>query len=147
MFICNGIATCNCLVEVFSKLLFKISIRNLKAVIVGTFWQNLHKKLCHQPLLSCRNNACLSRYMYLLTNTNLLFSSLFPLYGLISSFSFRHKLHFLLLKLYGRHSLKMHQVIFGIKSQYVTVFFRQLCIICIIFMCKGFVVVVKAFFA
>ena len=56
--------------------------------------------------------ASLSLY---LINSDLLFNRLFPLYELISSFSFRLKQHFLLLKLYGGYSLKILQVTFGIK--------------------------------
>ena len=55
------------------------------------------------------------RCLHLLINSDLLLSRLFPSYEFISSFSFKQKKHFLLLKLYDGHFLPMLQDTFGIK--------------------------------
>ena len=90
---------------------------------------------------------CLLRYLQLLINSDLLFSRLFPLYELILRFSFRHKQHFLLLELCGKHSLMMLQVTFGIKFFLLISHYPfDSSVICVIFMGKGFGAGVESIF-
>ena len=103
------------------------------------------EKRCQQPLLSCGNNVYLFRCLQLLINSDLLLRRLFPLFESIFNFSFRHKQHFLLLKLwtfsYDAPTYFWNKVV----SSNFPVFFRQFCVVCVIFMGKGLGVVYRIF--
>ena len=116
VFIRNETATCNCLIDVLSKWLFKtsdIEKRCLWENCVKPYMKNFATSPCYHVVITyvCLGACTLSLHFI---NSDLLFNRLFPLYELILSFSFRLKYHFLLLKLYGGCSLKMFQVTFGI---------------------------------
>ena len=84
-----------------------------------------------------------------LINSNLLFNRLFPLYELILIVSFRHKQQFLLCKSYIWWTFSYDAPSYfwnKVVPFNFPVFFRQFCIICIIFMGKGFGVVVESIF-
>ena len=90
--------------------------------------------------LSCHNNECLFRYMHLLINFSLLLIKLFPLYELISSFSFTHKIALYFTYIiwwtfyYDAPSYFWNKVV----SFNFPMFFQQFCVICILFMGKRF---------
>ena len=77
--------------------------RSLWEQCVKTYLKKIANSPCYHAVITCL-------FRYLSISSDLLFSRLFPLHEFISSFSFRHKYRFLLLKLYRGHALTMLQV-------------------------------------
>ena len=77
--------------------------RRLWEQCVNTYLKKIANSPCYHVVITCL-------FRYLSISSDLLFSRLFPLHEFISSFSFRHKYRFLLLKLYRGHALTMLQV-------------------------------------
>ena len=88
-----------------------IKRRCLWKCCLNTYLKNFGTSPCCHAVITC-----FFRCLDLLINSDLLPSRLFPSYEFISSFSFKQKKHFLLLKLYDGHFLPMLQDTFEIKS-------------------------------
>ena len=87
-----------------------IKRRCLWKCCLNTYLKNFATSPCYHAVITW-----FFRCLHLLINSDLLLSRLFPSYEFISSFSFKQKKHFLLLKLYDGHFLPMLQDTFGIK--------------------------------
>ena len=114
VFIRNETATCNCLIDVYSRHESDIEKRCLWEHCVKPYMKNFATSPCYHVVITYVCLGACTLILYLI-NSDLLFNRLFPLYELILSFSFRLKQHFLLLKFYGGYSLKMFHITFGIK--------------------------------
>ena len=114
VFIRNETATCNCLIDVYSRHESDIEKQWFWKHCVKPRMKNFATSPCYLVVITY---VCLDACTLFLSliNSDLLFNRLFPLYKLILSFSFRLKQHFLLLKFYGSYFVKMFQVTFGIK--------------------------------
>ena len=114
VFIRKETATCNCLIDVYSRYESDIEKRCLWKHCVKLYMKNFGTSPCYHVVITYVCLDACSLILYLI-NSDLLFNKLFPLYELILSFLFRLKQRFLSLKFYGGYSLKMFQVTFGIK--------------------------------
>ena len=117
VFIRKETATCNCLIDVYSRHESDIQKRCLWEHCVKPYMKNFATSPCYHVVITyvCLDACTLILY---LINSDLLFNRLFPLYELILSFSFRLKQHFLLPKFYGGYFLKIKIKLFLLIPQY-----------------------------
>ena len=91
VFIRNGTATCNCLIfSLVQMAIHDIEKRCLWKHFVQPYMKNFATSPCYHVVITyvCLGACTLSLH---LINPELLFKRSFPLYELISSFSFRHQ--------------------------------------------------------
>ena len=108
----------------------------------------------HKSLLSCRRSVNLFWCLHLLISSDFLFNELSPLYEAISSFSLRHRSHFVLVVsrtslvvLKGAHFLVILQVTFGLKwLRFIVQYSLEFCVVLIVFNVEWFCVVAKPVF-